>query len=38
VKLADISGIKREYLKENMKELGTHSNNHNITSLYKGIN
>jgi hypothetical protein len=38
VKPADISGTKREYLKDKMKELATNSKNKNIRDLYIGVN
>jgi hypothetical protein len=38
MKPADISGIKREYLKDKINELATNSNNKNIRGLYRGIN
>jgi predicted nuclease of restriction endonuclease-like RecB superfamily len=38
VKPADISGKKRETLKEKINELETNSKNKNIRDLYRGIN
>jgi hypothetical protein len=38
VKPADISGIKREYLKGKINELEMNSKNKNIIDLYRGIN
>jgi hypothetical protein len=38
VKPADISGIKREYLKDKINELATNSKNKVIRDLYRGIN
>jgi hypothetical protein len=38
VRPADISGIKREYLRDKTKELATNSKNMNIGDLYSGIN
>jgi hypothetical protein len=38
MKPADISGIKREYLKDKINELATNSKNKNIRDLYRGIN
>jgi hypothetical protein len=35
---ADISRIKREYLKHKINEPATNSKNKNITDLYRGIN
>jgi hypothetical protein len=37
VKPEDISGIKREYLKDKINELATNSKNKNLRDLYKGI-
>jgi len=37
VKLLDISGIKKEYLKSKIDELGNNSEIKNIRDLYKGI-
>jgi hypothetical protein len=37
MKPADISEIKREYLKEKIKELAKNSKNKNIRDLYRGI-
>jgi hypothetical protein len=38
VKPADISGIKKNYLKYKINELVTNSKNKNIRDLYRGIN
>jgi hypothetical protein len=38
VKPADISGIKREYLKDKMNDFATNSKNKNIRDLHRGIN
>jgi hypothetical protein len=38
VKQADISVIKREYLKDKLKEFSTNGKNKNIRDLYRGIN
>jgi hypothetical protein len=38
MKPVGISGIKREYLKDKINELGKNSKNKNIRDLYKGIN
>jgi hypothetical protein len=38
VKPADISGIKREYMKDKINELATNYKNKNIRDLYTGIN
>jgi C4-type Zn-finger protein len=38
MKLVDISGKKREYLKSKINELETNSKNKNIRELYRGIN
>jgi hypothetical protein len=38
VKPVDISEIKREYLKDKIKELATSSKNKNNLDLYRGIN
>jgi hypothetical protein len=35
VKPADISGKKREYLKDKINELATNSKDKNITDLYR---
>jgi hypothetical protein len=37
VKPADISGIKREYLKDKINERAMNSKNKNIRDLYRGI-
>jgi hypothetical protein len=37
VKTADISGKKREYLKENINEFATNSKKKNIRDLYRNI-
>jgi hypothetical protein len=38
VKLANISGKKKEYLKAKIKELGTNSTNKNIWDKYRDMN
>jgi hypothetical protein len=38
MKPADISGIKRVYLKDKINDLATNSKNKNIRDLYRGIN
>jgi hypothetical protein len=38
VKLVELSGPKREYLKNKINELETSSKNMNIRDLYRGIN
>jgi hypothetical protein len=38
VKPADISGIKKQYLKYEISELAKKSKNNNIRDLYRGIN
>jgi predicted nuclease of restriction endonuclease-like RecB superfamily len=38
MKAADISGKKREYLKEKINELAMNITNKNIRGMYKGIN
>jgi hypothetical protein len=36
--LNNISGIKREYLKDKISELATNSKDNNIRDLYRGLN
>jgi hypothetical protein len=38
VKLVEISGKKKEYLKAKINELETNSKNKNMRDLYRGIN
>jgi hypothetical protein len=37
VRLVELSGEKREYLKEKINEVKTNSKNENIIDLYRGI-